>query len=73
MPAYGTGEASLYLRPFMFASEPFLGVRPANEITYCVIASPAGAYFARGVKPVNLWAVPYTHLDVYKRQGRMRA
>ncbi|MCA0436569.1 MAG: branched-chain amino acid aminotransferase [Actinobacteria bacterium] len=55
VPAYGTGETSLYLRPFMFASEPFLGVRPANEITYCVIASPAGAYFARGVKPVNLW------------------
>lgn len=55
VPQYGTGETSLYLRPFMFASEPFLGVRPANEVTYCVIASPAGAYFSRGVKPVNLW------------------
>ncbi|MBD2758398.1 branched-chain amino acid aminotransferase [Yimella sp. cx-573] len=48
-------EASLYLRPFMFASEAFLGVRPANEVTYCVIASPAGAYFSGGVKPVSLW------------------
>ncbi|WP_226344530.1 branched-chain amino acid aminotransferase [Agilicoccus flavus] len=55
VPDYGTGETSLYLRPFMFASEAFLGVRPANEITYCVIASPAGAYFAGGMKPVSLW------------------
>ena len=49
------GEASLYLRPFMFASEAFLGVRPANEVTFSVIASPAGAYFPGGLKPVNLW------------------
>jgi branched-chain amino acid aminotransferase len=55
VPAYGTGETSLYLRPYMFASEAFLGVRPAREVTYSVIASPAGAYFAGGVKPVNLW------------------
>ncbi|HSI93346.1 MAG TPA: branched-chain amino acid aminotransferase [Jiangellaceae bacterium] len=49
------GETSLYLRPFMFASEVFLGVRPAAEVTYCLIASPAGAYFASGVKPVDIW------------------
>ncbi len=55
VPAYGTGETSLYLRPFMYASEPFLGVRPAKEVTYSVIASPAGAYFSGGVKPVKLW------------------
>ncbi|GAB3585769.1 branched-chain amino acid aminotransferase [Calidifontibacter terrae] len=48
-------ETSLYLRPFMFASEAFLGVRPAAEVTFCVIASPAGAYFSGGVKPVSLW------------------
>ncbi|WBB72381.1 branched-chain amino acid aminotransferase [Micromonospora sp. WMMD1128] len=51
-------DASLYLRPFMFASEVFLGVRPANEYLYCVIASPAGAYFAGGVKPVTVWVSP---------------
>jgi len=50
-----SGEKSLYLRPFMFASEIFLGVRPAAEVTYCVIASPAAAYFAGGVKPISLW------------------
>ncbi|MBM6405634.1 branched-chain amino acid aminotransferase [Phycicoccus sp. CSK15P-2] len=55
VPAFGTGETSLYLRPFMYASEPFLGVRPAAEVTYSVIASPAGAYFPRGPKPVTLW------------------
>lgn len=48
-------EKSLYLRPFMYASEAFLGVRPANEVTFSVIASPAGAYFSGGLKPVTLW------------------
>ncbi|MFF3499860.1 branched-chain amino acid aminotransferase [Streptomyces sp. NPDC003247] len=49
------GEESLYLRPFMFASEAFLGVRPAAEVVYSVIASPAGPYFASGVTGVTLW------------------
>ena len=49
------GERSLYVRPIMFASEVFLGVRPAAHVTFCVIASPAGAYFANGVKPVSIW------------------
>jgi branched-chain amino acid aminotransferase len=48
-------EQSLYLRPFMFATEAFLGVRPAKRVTYCCIASPAGTYFASGVKPVSIW------------------
>ncbi|WP_455356730.1 branched-chain amino acid aminotransferase [Streptomyces sp. SYSU K217416] len=50
-----SGEASLYLRPFMFASEVGLGVKPANEYLFIVIASPAGAYFPGGVKPVSVW------------------
>ncbi len=49
------GETSLYVRPFMFASEVFLGVRPARHVTFCVITSPAGAYFSGGVKPVSIW------------------
>jgi branched-chain amino acid aminotransferase len=48
-------ERSLYLRPFMFATEVGLGVRPANAYIYSVIASPAGSYFARGVTPVSVW------------------
>jgi branched-chain amino acid aminotransferase len=59
------GEKSLYLRPFMFASEVFLGVRPAQHVTFMVIASPAGAYFKGGVKPVTLWLT-----EDYTRAGR---
>jgi branched-chain amino acid aminotransferase len=55
VPDPAGGEASLYLRPFMFASEAFLGVRPAAEVTFAVIASPAGPYFAGGVRPVSIW------------------
>nr|WP_255354053.1 branched-chain amino acid aminotransferase [Phenylobacterium sp. Root700] len=49
------GEGSLYLRPFMFASEAFLGVRPAAEYTFCVIACPVGAYFKGGSTAVTVW------------------
>jgi branched-chain amino acid aminotransferase len=59
------GEGSLYLRPFMFASETFLGVRPAAEYIFCVIASPAGAYFKGGKKAVSLWVSEH-----YTRAGR---
>ncbi|XQS75995.1 branched-chain amino acid aminotransferase [Gardnerella sp. KA00225] len=48
-------EYTLYMRPFMFASEPFLGVREAHEVEYCVIASPSGPYFKGGLKPVSIW------------------
>ncbi|TAL43686.1 MAG: branched-chain amino acid aminotransferase [Salinibacterium sp.] len=48
-------ETSLYLRPFMFAKEAFLGVRPAAKVNYYVIGSPAGAYFPGGVAPVSIW------------------
>ncbi|HMT50052.1 MAG TPA: branched-chain amino acid aminotransferase, partial [Dietzia sp.] len=54
VPAAG-GEEALYLRPFMIATETGLGVRPADEYLYSVIASPAGAYFSRGVAPVSVW------------------
>lgn len=46
---------SLYLRPFMFASEAFLGVRPAQEYLYLVIASPVGNYFKSNAPGVRLW------------------
>ncbi|MEU5976004.1 branched-chain amino acid aminotransferase [Streptomyces sp. NPDC047315] len=54
VPAHG-GEESLYLRPFMIAAEVGLGVRPAKEYLFVVIACPAGAYFSGGVKPVSVW------------------
>ncbi|EME21663.1 branched-chain amino acid aminotransferase [Rhodococcus triatomae] len=54
VPAAG-GEDALYLRPFMISTEVGLGVRPANSYKYLLIASPAGAYFSQGVKPVSVW------------------
>ncbi|MFB7878921.1 branched-chain amino acid aminotransferase [Nocardia sp. NPDC056064] len=54
VPAAG-GEESLYLRPFMFSTEAGLGVKPAAAYKYLLLASPAGAYFPRGVKPVRVW------------------
>ena len=60
----GDGE-SLYLRPFMIATEPFLGVRPAREVSYRVIASPAGNYFGGELKPVSIWLS-----TKYARAGR---
>lgn len=57
----GRPGSSLYLRPFMFASEEFLGVHPADEIEYYVIASPSGPYFAGGFEPVSIWVVTGYH------------
>jgi branched-chain amino acid aminotransferase len=51
----GDPDESLYLRPFMMATEVGLGVRPAKSYTYLLIASPAGPYFPSGVKPVSVW------------------
>ena len=51
---------SLYLRPFMFASESFLGVRPSKQYKYLVIASPAGNYFKSGAPAVSIWVSQYT-------------
>jgi branched-chain amino acid aminotransferase len=48
-------EKSLYLRPFMFSTEVGLGVRPADEYLFLLIASPAGAYFKGGLQPVTVW------------------
>jgi branched-chain amino acid aminotransferase len=49
------GETSLYLRPFMMATEVGLGVRPAAEVMFLLIASPAGSYFAAGSSQLALW------------------
>ncbi|MCU0948842.1 MAG: aminotransferase class IV, partial [Porphyrobacter sp.] len=51
---------ALYLRPFMIATEAFLGVRPAKQYKFIVIASPAGNYFKSGAKAVSIWISDYT-------------
>ncbi|NIA08565.1 MAG: branched-chain amino acid aminotransferase [Nitrospiraceae bacterium] len=46
---------SLYIRPFMFATEAFLGVRPAKKYIFSIILSPVGAYYAEGFNPVKIF------------------
>ena len=46
---------SLYVRPFIFATEPFLGVRPAKQVLFAVILSPVGGYFHGPARPLKLW------------------
>lgn len=46
---------SLYIRPFVIADEPFLGVRPANHYKFMVILSPVGPYYAGGMKPTRIY------------------
>ncbi len=46
---------SLYIRPFMFATDPVLGVRPSDTYKYLVILSPSGAYYPGGINPVKIY------------------
>ena len=49
---YGT---SLYIRPFIFAVDPMLGVHPAKHLLFCIICSPVGAYYEAGLAPVKIY------------------
>lgn len=53
VPPYGSG-ASLYIRPYMFGSNPVMGVKPASEFQFRVFTSPVGPYFKGGAKPITL-------------------
>lgn len=46
---------SLYIRPFIIATDPFLGVRPSNTYLFMIILSPVGAYYPEGLNPVKIW------------------
>ncbi|MBQ3138021.1 MAG: branched-chain amino acid aminotransferase [Ruminococcus sp.] len=46
---------SLYIRPFIFACDPFLGVKPGDQYLFMIILSPSGAYYASGLNPVNIY------------------
>jgi len=46
---------SLYIRPFIIATDPFLGVRPSNTYKFIIILSPVGAYYPTGLAPVKIW------------------
>jgi len=49
---------SLYIRPFIFATDPFLGVRPSNTYKFMIILSPVGAYYPQGINPVSIYVEP---------------
>ena len=53
VPPFGSG-ASLYLRPYMFGIDPIIGVKPANEYQFRILATPVGPYFKGGVKPITI-------------------
>ena len=53
VPPFGSG-ASLYLRPYMFGSNPVIGVKPATEYQFRVFATPVGPYFKGGIRPLTL-------------------
>ena len=53
VPPYGTG-ATLYIRPYMFGTNPVIGVKPADEYQFRVFCTPVGPYFKGGVKPLTI-------------------
>ncbi len=58
VPPYGSG-ATLYIRPFMFGSNPVIGVKPADEYQFRIFATPVGPYFKGGVKPLTIRVCDY--------------
>ncbi|MFA9378470.1 MAG: branched-chain amino acid aminotransferase [Lachnotalea sp.] len=46
---------SLYIRPFVIATDPYLGVRPSNTYKFIIILSPVGPYYKEGLNPVKIW------------------
>ena len=50
-----TDGASLYIRPFVFATDVGLGVHASHHYTFCIICSPSGAYYAEGINPVRIY------------------
>ncbi len=58
VPPYGSG-ATLYLRPYMFGSNPVIGVKPADEYQFRVFATPVGPYFKGGAKPIVIKVSDY--------------
>ena len=53
VPPYGSG-ATLYLRPYMFGTNPVIGVKPASEYQFRIFATPVGPYFKGGAKPITI-------------------
>jgi branched-chain amino acid aminotransferase len=50
-----TDGAALYIRPFIIATDPYVGVRPADHYMFMIILSPSGAYYSTGLNPVKIY------------------
>lgn len=58
VPPYGSG-ATLYIRPYMFGTNPVIGVKPADEYQFRVFVTPVGPYFSGGAKPITIRVCDY--------------
>ena len=58
VPPYGSG-ATLYIRPYLFGTNPVIGVKPADEYQFRIFVTPVGPYFKGGAKPITLRVCDY--------------
>ncbi|MCR5387800.1 MAG: aminotransferase class IV, partial [Lachnospiraceae bacterium] len=58
VPPFGSG-ATLYIRPYMFGSNPVIGVKPADEYQFRIFVTPVGPYFKGGAKPITIRVCDY--------------
>lgn len=71
VPPYGSG-ATRYVRPYMFASSPVIGVKPAEEYQFRIICTPVGPYFKSGAKPLSLCVSGYDRAASLSRVLRIQ-
>ena len=64
VPPYGSG-ASLYVRPYMFASSPVIGVKPADEYQFRILVTPVGPYFKGGVHPLTICVSDFDRANMF--------
>ena len=58
VPPFGSG-ATLYIRPYVFGTNPVIGVKPANEYQFRIFCTPVGPYFKGGAKPITIRVSDY--------------
>lgn len=66
-------NTSLYIRPFIIATDPYLGVRPSNTYQFIIITGPVGAYYKEGLNPVKIYVEPYYVRAVIGGLGHIKA
>ncbi len=66
-------NTSLYVRPFIIATDPFLGVRPSNTYQFIIITGPVGAYYKEGLNPVKIYVEPFYVRAVIGGLGQAKA